>query len=56
MFGEAGGVPGAVTNSSFSHKAVKSPKGTLSSIIYFYKFKISQEGFVAGETQKPVQI
>lgn len=56
MFGETGGIIGTVINSSFSRTAVNSPKGTLSGIIYFYKFKISQEGFVAGETQKPVQI
>ena len=56
MFGEVGGITETAINSSFSHTAVNGPKGMLSGIIYFYKFEISQEDFVARETQKPVQI
>jgi len=56
VFGEVGGITETAINSSFSHTAVNGPKGTLSGIIYFYKFEISQEAFVARETQKPVRI
>ena len=56
MFGEVGGITETAINSSFSHTAVNGPKGTLSGIIYFYNFEISQEAFVARETQKPVRI
>ena len=56
MFGEVGGITETAINSSFSHTAVNGPKGTLSGVIYFYRFEISQEAFVARETQKPVRI